>query len=111
MVKVGMIVCAKCDDMCWKVEDLVTKAGTNLYKELGSAQLVGCIACAGCPGKSVVNRAKLLTRCDVDIIAFSSYCRNDAAETICPYREKILEKLTHGLKTTIVVDCQREAGA
>lgn len=112
MVNVGVIVCSKCDDAYWRIKDLVTKEGTGVFTNLGPVKLVGCVACDKCPGKKVVDRAKLLIKCDADIIAFSSCTNNmDAEETTCPYCKDILEELSRRLQATIVIDCNNGASA
>lgn len=112
MVKVGVIFCSKCDDTCWRLKDLVTKDGVGVFTDLGPAKLVGCITCDKCPGKQVVDRAKMLIKCGADIIAFSSCPKNiDNDGNTCPYYEHILAELSERLRSTIVIDCHNDVSA
>jgi predicted metal-binding protein len=111
MVKVGVIFCSKCDT-CLEFKDLVTKDGMGVFTDLGPAKLVGCITCDKCPGKSVVDRAKLLIKCGADIIAFSSCSdNNDPDANTCPHHKYILGELSDRLKSTIVIACRNGISA
>lgn len=113
MVKVGFIICPHCSDMTWETKEFAAvKTGAGAFRNLGPAAVVGCIACAGCPGRQVVNRAKLLIKCGADIIAMSSCMSSTTADkNACPYYEHILEELSKKLRTTIVIDCRNGVGA
>ncbi len=113
LVKVGFIACPQCGDMTWETKDFAAaKKGAGVFRDLGPAAVVGYIACAGCPGKRVVDSAKLLIKCGADIIAMSS-CMNstDAGGNACPYYERIRQELSKQLRSTIVIDCRDGVGS
>ncbi|SCM79192.1 putative CGGC domain protein [uncultured Sporomusa sp.] len=113
MVKVGFIICPQYGDMTWQTKDFAAvKKGAGVFRDLGPAVVVGSIACAGCPGKRVVDRAKLLIKCGADIIAVSSCMSSTASDkNACPYYEHILAELSKQLRSTIVIDCRNGVGA
>lgn len=113
MVKVGFIVCPKYGDITWETKDFAAvQKGAGVFSDLGPTAVIGCIACSGCPGKRVVDRAKLLIKCGADIIAMSSCMSStDSDENACPYYERILEELSKQLRSTIIIDCRNGVGA
>ncbi len=99
MTKVGIVGCPKTTVFCREIGDLpAARKGAGIFKEIGPAEVIGCVACDGCPGKKLVDRAAALSRCGADIIAFSS----DLNE-FCPHRASLLSRLNERLKTVIVI--------
>lgn len=100
MTKVGIIGCPKTADFCWEIRDLnAAREGAGIFKDIGPTEIVGCVACDGCPGKKLADRAKALSRCGADVITLSS----GLCET-CPHRVTLVNKLSKQLKTVILVE-------
>lgn len=100
MVKIGIIGCLKYGDMCQAAKDLMKeKEETGIFRDIGSNEIIGLIPCGGCPGKQVIERAKLLNHCGADIIALYS-CNSHA----CPHNTRILKELSKHLKSVIIID-------
>ncbi len=111
MLKVGLIGCRECQDKCWENKDfLAVREGSGVFKNVGAAELIGCFTCGGCPGKQVVDRARLLIKGGADIIALSSsiHYANDGCG--CPYYAHIRKELDKQLKSVIIIDPVTNSG-
>jgi predicted metal-binding protein len=92
--------------MFWENSDfLAVRQGEGVFKNIGPAELIGCFNCGGCPGKRIVDRAKLLVKGGADVIALSASMHNSCdGHGVCPFYDTIQKTLANQLGSIIIVD-------
>lgn len=111
MVKVGIISCSESNKDCWELKDLdAAKQGKGLFKDIGPAEIIGCVTCSAFSGKKMMDGANLLSKWGADIIAVASETGKSGPDNDLFY-DRILKELTKRLKSTIILDCRNGVGA
>lgn len=103
-MKVGIIRCQQTEDICpGDAGFKVARTGSGAFAETGPVEIIGFLSCGGCPGKKVLQRAKLLVRKGVDrIVLASCISKGGPGDFPCPYfrqiRDMLEEKIPPGIK-------------
>ena len=95
MMKAGIIRCQQTEDICPGDTDFkVALAGQGAFAETGPVEIIGFVSCGGCPGKKVLQRAKLFIRKGVDCIVLAS-CMSKGSPIgfPCPHFQQIRDML------------------
>lgn len=103
--KVGIIRCQQTEDMCTGTTDFkVAKEGILGFAEIGPVDIVGFISCGGCPGKKVVERAKMMVDRGAEVIVFASCITNgNPIGFPCPHFERIKDSVKKILSNNILL--------
>lgn len=103
-MKAGIIRCQQTEDTCPGDRGFeIARAGRGAFAETGPVEIIGFVSCGGCPGKKVLQRARLLVRKGVDCIALATCMSKDGPTGFaCPQfqqiRQVLGEKIPAGIK-------------
>ena len=93
-MKVGLIRCLQTEDTCpgitcFKVMKEKTLAFAGVDEDV---ELVGMVACGGCPGKKAIPRAMNMVKMGADTIVFAScITRGNPFGFPCPHAKQMME--------------------
>jgi predicted metal-binding protein len=94
-MKVGIIRCQQTEDICGGNACIRFAAkGKGAFQGIGPVEIFGMISCGGCPGKKIIQRAKMLMEKGAEVIALSScISKGTPIGFPCPHFEQIKRSL------------------
>ena len=107
MKKVGIIRCRQTEEVCGGTVDFkFVASGKGSFEPFGPSEVVGFVSCGGCPGKTAIQRAKMLIERGAEVIALASCITKGTPFGFpCPNREMMLEAIKRAVgDKAIVVD-------
>lgn len=105
MKKAGIIRCEQTEDMCPGTTDFkVAREGKCAFEATGPVEIVGFVACGGCPGKKAVTRAKMMVERGAEIIVFASCIKKGTPIGMpCPHAEKMIAAVARALGPGVTI--------
>ncbi|MBN2106800.1 MAG: CGGC domain-containing protein [Deltaproteobacteria bacterium] len=104
-MKAGIIRCQQTEDICpGDIDFKFAQTGQGAFAETGPVEIIGFVSCGGCPGKKVLQRAKLLVRKGVDMIVLAScMSRGNPLGFPCPHFQQIRNMLGEKIPQSIKI--------
>lgn len=103
-MKLGIIRCQQTEDYCPGTTDFrMVREHGGVFADIDEEiEIIGFIACGGCPAKKAVLRARELVRRGADTIAFASCIQKGTPIGYpCPFAKRMKELIVQDLGTDI----------
>ncbi len=103
--KVGIIRCQQAEDLCPGTSCFRSALnGEKGFESVGPCEIIGFVTCGGCPGKKVIQRARMMIQRGAEVIALGAcISKGNPIGYPCPFFEKIKELLQKNFGKEVII--------